>query len=101
MTDPTNNPENYSKPILIDDEPKHRADNEGLTLDAEGKPTNKTAPKVKAAAAGGSIGMALATLVIWGIEYPTSIDLPIPVEGAIGIIFVALASWAAGYIKKP
>ena len=101
MTDPTTNPENYERTILIDDEPKHRADIEGKTLDAEGKPTSKTAPKVIASSAGGSVGVALSVLVIWVIEQTTKVDLPIPVEGSISVVFVAAFGWLAGYIKKP
>lgn len=72
-----------------------------LTVDENGYPTPKTSPKVIATASGASVGAALATVVVWGIEFTTKVDLPDVVEGSISVIFVAAIGWAAGYIKKP
>jgi hypothetical protein len=104
MTDNTDYRPKHKKEIRMDDDGVRmpgRRELVRLTLDENGEPTSKTVPKVKAAAAGGSIGAALAVIVIWGIEYPTGVDIPIFVEGAIQVVFVASFTGLAGWLKRP
>lgn len=77
-------------------------DGKRVTVDSlTGVPTSTPAPKVVAAANGAGLGAAVTVIAIWGIETAAHIDLPVAVEGAALVIISYIASFAAGYIKRP
>lgn len=75
--------------------------NDNVTTNEIGEPTARPQPKVVAAASGAAFGAALTTLILWGIETSTKIDLPEAVEGAALVIITTGIAFLAGYIKRP
>jgi multisubunit Na+/H+ antiporter MnhB subunit len=62
--------------------------------------TNPVSPKVKTAAVGSGVAIAITTVAVYIIETAASIDIPSPVEGAIAIIVGAAGAFVGGYIKR-
>lgn len=46
---------------------------------------------------GGSLGAAISSLVIWGLQSLFTIEIPLPVHGAITVI----VTFAVGYLVPP
>lgn len=72
-----------------------------VTTDGAGKPTPIPQPKVIAATGGTVIGGAIAGVAIWITETAANIDIPGEVEVSIVVIVSTIATFVAGYIKRP
>ena len=56
-------------------------------------------PKVTAAAGGGGLGVAVATILVW-ILTANGVDVPEPAATAIGAVISSALAAAAGYLKR-
>jgi hypothetical protein len=58
-------------------------------------------PKVKAATAGGSVAAVLVPFVLWLLSvYVFGGEVPLPVQGAVGLVVTAACTFAAGYLAR-
>ena len=57
-------------------------------------------PKVVFATVGSGVGVALATITVWGFEAATAVDVPEGVELAFGVVLTAALTFVAGYFKR-
>lgn len=78
-------------------------DDNGLpvTSDAGGDPTATPQPKVVAQATGGAIAGAVTTVGLWALDTYAHLDLPVPVQLAVGVLVTVGIGFASGYIKRP
>jgi hypothetical protein len=69
-------------------------------------PTNITdgstvEPKVSAATAGGASSAVAVTFLLWVLSaYVFHGDVPLPVQGAVGLIVTTAGTFAAGYMAR-
>ena len=52
-------------------------------------------------ATGAAVGAALATIAVWAVQAFAGVDVPIGVEGAIGVVLSALCTLVASRVVAP
>lgn len=62
-------------------------------------PTTPVSPKVTAAAGGGGLGVAVATILVW-ILTANGVEVPEPAATAIGAVISAALAAGAGYLRR-
>lgn len=74
---------------------------EPVTTNAKGVPTRRPQPKVVAATIGSGVAGAFTTVGVYVFESLSGVDLPGVVEGALFVLVGAVATFVAGYVKRP